>query len=153
GPSSPLVVCADSRIEALAFLSCLFEAEDFAGAGYRDRVVVFSSADALRKLLTSSSPFIPIVFTEETERELGGAHQRLHTIIVRPRNSIVRPRNSVDAELDISLDLLTHEAFRTALTAMKIGDHEADALGRESGYSPTILRRRLAGNPAVQTPL
>jgi addiction module HigA family antidote len=145
-PSSPLIVCADSRIEALAFLSCLFEAEDFAGAGYKDRVVVFSSADTLRKLLSSSSAFIPVVFTEEAERELGGAHRRLHTIIVRPRNA-------VDVTPDIALDMLTHEAFRTALAAMKTGEHEADALGRESGYSPTILRRRLAQNPAVRTPL
>src|SRR5882724_6811340 len=145
-PSSPLIVCADSRIEALAFLSCLFESEDFAGAGYKDRVVVFSSADTLRKLLSSSSRFIPVVFTEEAERELGGTHRRVHTIIVRPRNA-------VDAKPDIALDLLSHEAFRTALAAMNIGDHDADVLGRESGYSPTILRRRLARNPAVRTPL
>jgi addiction module HigA family antidote len=145
-PSSPLIVCADSRIEALAFLSCLFEAEDFAGVGYKDRVVVFSSADTLRKLLSSSSAFIPVVFTEKAEGELGGAHRRFHTIIVHPRNA-------VDAEPDIALDMLTHEAFRTALAAMKIGEHKADALGRESGYSPTILRRRLAQNPAVRMPL
>jgi addiction module HigA family antidote len=144
-PSSPLIVCADSRIEALAFLSCLFEAEDFAGAGYKDRVVVFSSADTLRKLLSSSSAFIPVVFTEEAERELGGAHRQFHTIIVHPRNAIeVKP--------DIALDMLTHEAFRTALAAMKIGEHEADVLGRESGHSPSILRRRLAQNPAVRIP-
>jgi addiction module HigA family antidote len=145
-PSSPLIVCADSKIEALAFLSCLFEFDDFAAAGYKDRVVVFSSADTLRKLLSSFSPFIPVVFTEEAERELGGAHRKLHTIIVRPRNA-------VDATPDIALDLLGHEAFRKALAAMGIGDHDADALGRESGYSPTILRRRLSLNPAVRTPL
>lgn len=144
-PSSPLIVCADSRIEALAFLSSLFESEGFAGAGYKDRVVVFSSAETLRKLLASSSAFIPVISTEEAERELGGAHRWLHTIIVRPRNA-------VDAKPDIALDLLGHEAFRVALAAMNIGEHEADALGRESGFSPTVLRRRLARNPAVRTP-
>jgi hypothetical protein len=145
-PSSPLIVCADSKIEALAFLSCLFDSDDFASAGYKDRVVVFSSADTLRKLLSASSPFIPVVFTEEAERELGGTHRQLHTIIVRPRNT-------VDATADIALDLLSHEAFRKALATMGIGDHDADVLGRESGYSPTILRRRRSGNPAVRTPL
>jgi addiction module HigA family antidote len=145
-PSSPLIVCADSRIEALAFLSCLFDSGDFAAAGYKDRVVVFSSADTLRKLLSSSSTFMPVVFAEEAERELGGTHRKLHTIIVRPRNT-------ADATPDIALDLLSHEAFRTALAAMNIGDQEADVLGRESGHSPTILRRRLARNPAVRTPL
>lgn len=145
-PSSPLIVCADSRIEALAFLSCLFDSGDLAPAGYKDRVVVFSSADSLRKLLSSSSMFIPVVFTEDAERELGGAHRKFHSIIVRPRNT-------VDATPDIALDLLSHEAFRKALAAINIQDHEADVLARESGYSPTILRRRLAQNPAVRTPL
>ncbi len=145
-PSSPLIVCADSRIEALAFLSCLFDSDNFAAAGYKDRVVVFSSADTLRKLLSFSSTFMPVVFTEEAERELGGTHRKLHTIIVRPRNTI-------DVTPDIVLDLLSHEAFRKALAAINIQDHEADVLARESGYSPTILRRRLAQNPAVRTPL
>src|SRR5262249_24123084 len=87
-PSAPLIVCADSRLEALAFLCCLFESEGFAAGGYKDRVVVFSSPDTLGKLLSSSSPFIPVVFHEETERELGGMHRKLHTIIVRPRNTV-----------------------------------------------------------------
>jgi len=144
-PSSPLIVCADSKIEALAFLSCLFDAEDFAGAGYKDRVVVFSAADTLRKLLSSSASFIPVVFTEEAERELGGAHRKLHTITVRPRNT-------VDATPDIAVDLLGYEAFRKALSVMGIVDHDADVMARESGYSPTILRRRLSRNRAVRTP-
>lgn len=145
-PSSPLIVCADSKIEALAFLSCLFDSGEFVAAGYKDRVVVFSSAQTLRKLVASSSPFIPVVFTEDTERELGGVHRKLHTIIVRPRNT-------VDAKSDIALDLLGHEAFRKALAVMGIDDHHrADSLGRESGHSPTILRRRLSKNPAIRTP-
>ncbi|HEV8573407.1 MAG TPA: HigA family addiction module antitoxin, partial [Dehalococcoidia bacterium] len=76
-PSAPLIVCADSRMEALAFLSCVFDSDDLAGAGYKDRAVVFSSPDTLRKLLSSSSAFIPVVFNEETERELGGMHRKL----------------------------------------------------------------------------
>jgi hypothetical protein len=52
----------------------------------------------------------------------------------------------------ITLDLLTHEAFRTALAVMKINEHDADVLGRASGHSPTILRRRLSEVPAVRTP-
>lgn len=145
-PSSPLLVCADSKTEALAFLSCLFDCDDVAGAGHKDRVVVFSSPDTLRKLLSSSSSFIPVVFTEESERELGGIHGKLHSIIVRPRNA-------VDATPDIALDLIGREAFQKTLAAMGIGDHDAEVLGRESGYSPTILRRRLSRNPAVRTPL
>jgi hypothetical protein len=137
-PSSPLIVCADSRMEALAFLSCLLDSGDLAAAGYKDRVVVFSSADSLRKLLSSSSKFIPVVFTEDAERELGGAHKKLHSIIVRPRNA-------VDATPDIALDLLSHEAFRKALAAVGIGDH--DALGRESAILLRSCAAALHGTP------
>src|SRR5882724_4219856 len=145
-PTAPLIVCADSRMEALAFLCCLFESDGFAVGGYKDRAVVFSSPDTLRKLLSSSSAFIPIVFNQDMERELGGSHRKLHTIIVRPRNT-------VDAMPDmIALDLLSYEAFRTALAAMKIDEHRADVLGRASGHSPTILRRLLSDNPGVRTP-
>ena len=44
-------------------------------------------------------PFIPIVHSEDTERELADAHRRLHCIVFRPRNA-------VDTEPDIALDLL-----------------------------------------------
>jgi hypothetical protein len=128
-------------------LSCIFDCDDFAGASYKDRAVVFSSAQALRKLVTSPSALIPIVFSAEAEQELGGAHRKLHTIIVRPKNS-------VDTEPDVVLDLHNHESFRKALAAMGIDDHlRAEALARESGYSSTILRRRLSNNPAIRTPL
>ena len=144
-PSTPLIVCADSKAEALAFLSCIFEADEFAREGYKDQAIVFSSAQTLRKLVSASSNFIPVVFTEEVERELGGACRKLHTIIVRPRNT-------VEAKPDMVLDLLNHEAFRKALAAMGIDDHRLETLARESGHSPTILRRRLSKNPAIKTP-
>src|SRR4051812_18732076 len=35
---------------------------------------------------------------------------------------------------------------------MGITDDRADTLARESGCSPTILRRRLSKNPAIKTP-
>jgi addiction module HigA family antidote len=145
-PSSPLIICADSKIEALAFLSCVFDRDDFDAAGYKDRVVVFSSAQTLRKLVSSPSSLIPIIFTAEAEHELGGVHRNLHTIIVRPKNT-------ADVKPDIVLDLLNYEAFKRALAAMGINDHNrADTLAHESGHSPTILRRRLSKNPAIRTP-
>ncbi|MFQ5928608.1 MAG: HigA family addiction module antitoxin, partial [Acidobacteriota bacterium] len=145
-PSSPLVVSADSKDEALAFLSCIFDANDLAAEGYKDRAVVFSSAQNLQKLASSSSEFIPIIFTEEVERESGGIYKKMHTVIIRPRNA-------GESEPDIALDLLNHNAFEKALAAMGIKDDRADTLARESGYSPTILRRRLSKNPAIRKPL
>ncbi len=145
-PSSPLIVCGDSKLESIAFLYCLFESDDPVFSGLKDRVLVFSSAQALRKLATASSPFIPIVFTDEVERELGVACGSKHAIVVRHKTTI-------EPEPTIVLDLLGHEAFRKALAAMGIVDHlGADELARESGYSPTILRRRLSNLPAIRTP-
>ena len=90
-------------------------------------------------------PFIPIVHSEDSERELADAHRRLHCIVFRPRNA-------VDAQADIALDLLGYEAFEKALTAMGVKPGDVDRLARESGHSPTILRRRLSKNAAIRTP-
>jgi addiction module HigA family antidote len=143
-PSSPLIVSGASKLEALAFLYCLFD--DPILESLKDRVLVFSSAGALRKLTTPSPAFVPIVFTDEAERELGGSFKNRHAIIVRPRNT-------VEQEATIVLDRLRHEPFQKALEAMGIRDHlKVDELARECGYSPTILRRRLSNIPAIRTP-
>lgn len=139
----PFVVAADSRDEALAFLACLFDDEEL--GQFKDLAAVFTSPPTLRMLVASSVPFIPIVHSEDAERELGDAHRRLHCIVFRPRNA-------VDTEADIALDLLDHGAFEKALAAMGIDEGDMDRLARESGRSPTILRRRLSRNAAIRTP-
>ena len=143
-PDRPFKVAADSRGEALAFLSCLFE-EDGLDARWRDLAAVFDSAGTLRKLAASNAPFLPIVHTDAVERELAAVYRQRHCIAVRPRNA-------VDSKPDIALDLLDYKAFETALAEMGIEGDEADRLARESGRSPTILRRRLSTIPAIRTP-
>ncbi len=140
----PFVVAADSKDEALAVLGCLFQDSAIAPRS-RDLAAVFKSAETLRTLANSSSPFIPIVHTEEAERELAALYRRLHCIIVRPRNA-------VDSKPDIALDLLNHETFEKALAEMGIKDDQAARLARESGRSPTILRRRLSQIDAIGKP-
>jgi addiction module HigA family antidote len=141
----PFIIGADSKDEALAFLCCLFDEEEFASLGYRDRALVFTSAEVLRKLATTSSQFTAIIATDEVERELGGAYKTTPAILVRPRNSVeVKPH--------IILDLPGYTAFTDALTSIGIEAARVDALARESGYSPTILRRRLAKLPALRSP-
>lgn len=142
-PEGVFVVTADSRDEALAFLVCLFNDEEL--CRFKDLAAVFTSPETLKTLLASSVPFIPIVHSEAAERELIDAHRRLHCIVFRPRNA-------VDTQADIALDLLDHESFRKALISMGIEKGEADRLARESGRSPTILRRRLSPNPAIRRP-
>ena len=138
----PFVVAADSTDEALAFLACLFR--DLATRS-EDLAAVFKSAETLRTLADSSSPFIPIVYTEEAERELVTIDRRLHCIIVRPRNAI-------DSKPDIALNLLNHDAFKRALADMGIEDDETARLARASGRSPTILRRQLSRSEAIRKP-
>lgn len=143
-PSSrPFIVTADSADEALAFLACLFNDDDL--CQFKDRTAVFTSPHALKALIASAVPFIPVVYSEDTERELRDAHRRLHCIVVRPRNK-------VDSKPDIPLDLLGYDDFKKALAAMGLDGDHVDRLSAESGRSPTILRRRLATNDAVKTP-
>jgi len=138
------VIAADSKDEALAFLACLFRDGEIARrAG--DLAAVFESAETLRTLAASSAPFIPIVSTQDGERELASVYRRLHSLIVRPRNA-------VDSEPNIALDLLGHQAFEKALKSMGIEGDEVDRLARDSGRSPTILRRRLSKIDAIRTP-
>ena len=137
-------ISADSHEEALGFLACVLEADDL--RQFKDLTAVFTSAETLRMLIDSSVRFIPIVVSEEVERELGDAHRRLHCIVFRPRNS-------VDIEADIVLDLLTPECFERALTGSGIPQEDVPRLARESGRSPTVLRRRLSKNPAIRTPV
>lgn len=137
------VVAADSRDEALASIACLFDDAEL--HKFKDMAAVFTSAATLRMLVASSVPFIPIVHSEDVERELSDAHLRLHCIVLRPRNA-------VDREADIALDLLDHDAFEKALTAMGVEQADFERLARESGRSPTILRRRLSKNGAIRRP-
>ncbi len=145
-PNRPFTVAADSRDEALALIACLLTGDDLPAGSY-DRAVVFESVDTLRLLGPSSSPFIPIVSSQDTEREIGEMCRRRHCIVVRPRNS-------VDRELDVTTELLSQEAFEKALADMGITEPErVIKLARESGRSPTILRRRLSKVDAIRKPI
>ena len=139
----PMYVAADSTEEAIAFLACMFRHPDVP-TQEGDRAVLFQSADTLRALASATSPFIPIACGEETERELVPLHDRFPCIVVRPRNAVER-------KPDIALEIVGHEAFRQALADMGI-ERDATRLARESGRSPTILRRRLSKIDAIRLP-
>ena len=142
----PLVVTAESMDEAIAFLACLFQ-DDAIAAQWGDLPAVFKSAQDLRKLAASSARFIPIASTDEAARELAGMYRRLHCIVVCPRNALKSRPN-----IKINVDLLNHYAFVKTLESMGIAQDEAERLARESGCSPTILRRRLSKFDAIRTP-
>ena len=106
-PDRAFTVAADSREEAVAFVACLLRHEDIPDRDH-DRAVVFKSASPLRTLAPSSSPFIPIVYNEETEREIATLYRQRHCIVVRPRNAVER-------EPDAVVELLGHATFVEAL--------------------------------------
>ncbi len=143
-PDRAFTVAADSREEAVAFIACLLRHENIPDRDH-DRAVVFKSASPLRTLASSSSPFMPIVCSEETEREIAALYRQRHCIVVRPRNA-------VDWEPDVAVDLLSHGAFEEALADMGIERDRFDRLANESGRSPTVLRRRLSQTVAIRTP-
>lgn len=145
-PSKPLVIAADSRAEALAFIDCLFRDTAATVPRAGDDVLVIDTPDAARKLASAAPGSMVMVATSlDVERELGTAYKSFHIIVVRPRNA-------VDTDPDIRLDLLSHSEFKAALEKMGLDEERVERLGRESGRSPTILRRRLAVSAAIRTP-
>ena len=143
--NEPLTVAADSGDEALAALFCLFESEPARKLNATEKVIVVKSADALSNVAKASTDFVLVLASPDAERESAGAHRQHHTIVVTRRNA-------VEGDPDIFLDLVDHETFRAGLTAMGQDGDSVDRLARESGYSLTVLRRRLSQIPAIKTP-
>jgi addiction module HigA family antidote len=142
-PASPLLVAADSRDEAIAFLACLFESEKFTRD--RDRAVIFNSEEELSRLSSTTLPLIAIIAKENVQQKIGNIFRNHHTIIVTPRNSVER-------KPEIVLEQIGQTKFIKIMEAMGIDRADGDRLARESGYSPTILRRRLAVIDANRIP-
>ena len=145
GKNDPLLkVSADSKEEALALLAAMYQCKAI-DSKHGDLLTIINSADTLRKLASSPAPFIPIVHTDETERELATVYRERKCIVVVPRNA-------VESDPVITMPRSDRNSFVQALTDMNIDRSKAEFLARESGCSPTILRRRLARLQANKTP-
>ncbi len=141
-PERALVIEADSALEALAFFHCVFK--KFSQKLY-DRCVVIESANAYKNAKRFGTDFICIINSEDVEKLAAGSERIQHVIIIRPKGSS-------EKKPDISLEKPILETFKEALKAMGIKDQETGRYARESGRSPTILRRRLSTNEAIKTP-
>lgn len=145
-PDRPFIIAADSRDEALAFVSCLIKHAEIITDKETDRTIVLDTTQALQKFGPQTSiPIIAIIHDPEVEKESGGLHRRCHCIIARPRND-------VNIQPDITLELLGGTDFQKALEIMGFPHDKIERLARESACSPTILRRRLSVIPAIRTP-
>lgn len=143
-PERPFIIAADSIEEGLAFTSCALEALASVQQPFAAQAIVIQSMQGLKRARDASSKFIAILASSAVEAVSAGIHQTHHTIILRRRNG-------VEADADVTLDLLDDKTFREALTDMG-REAESDLLARESGQSPTILRRRLSQVPAIKQP-
>ena len=143
---NPLKITAESKEEALAFLDCLFQdsAIEENAPRSKDRACVFTSTETLEKLALTNAQFIPIVHDADAERVLVTNERQWRYIVFNPRNAIRDP--------DIVLGPLSHDTFEKAVAKMGIEGNEAERLARETGRSPTILRRRLSRIDAIKEP-
>ena len=145
GQGGSIVVAADSREEGLAFLSVLFAQKHPRISQLRDLVAVFTEPGVLPRLMRKASNVIPVIVSQEVERE--------HAILDGSIPKIaVRPKNIAGSDADIVLETLSYDAFRSALSEMDLGEEEAGRLAHESGNSLTVLRRRLAKADAIKSP-
>ena len=138
------VIKANSRDEALAFLACLFDPKKL--RKFKDLTAIFTSTATLKTLIASKMEFIPIVVSEDVERELGDAYRRLHCIVFHHHNAVKN-------DDEVVLDCLGHDTFEKVLRNSGFAKNDIDRLASESGRSLTILRRRLSKNPAIRTPV
>ncbi len=140
---APFVISADSVEEALALLAQAFgNAELLAD---RDRVLIFDQTGTLPKLAQGTQDFIAVAHTRDVEKELGPFVHKLRTIVIYPRNA-------TNEDPNITLEPIGYEVFHKGLEAMGMGRDDIKRLEHESGYSLTVLRRRLAKVVGVITP-
>ncbi len=138
---NPLIVVADSKDESVAFLSCAFQ--DL-GNPYYDKVLCIYSPDALRKAARGNSQFIAVIVSEEAGKAVPELKDKVKAVIVCNKAAVINP--------GISLEMPSHECFRESLVSMGIDSQDVVRYSRESGQSPTVLRRRLSKIPAIQSP-
>ena len=146
GSSKPLTIAADSVEEALAFLACAARSPSLRHRDLGSRAVVFDTPAAVRRFgSVRTAPIIAVVTSRQIEREMGTLDERIPCIIVRFHNP-------VDPTPTMTLDRLSRSSFEAALHDMSIDRERTEMLYRESGRSPTILRRRLARLDAIREP-
>lgn len=144
-PDNPLLIAADSKEEAIAFLVCAIDRISSSVINYYDKTIMVKDSVLLRKVIKRLSKVILMINSDELQKELEGSHKHLHTIIVSNKGLTV-------SKPDITLDLPSYEAFRKSMVSMGIASQGVSKFSRESGLSLTVLRRRLSRIPAIKSP-
>lgn len=142
-PQKPFYIAADSKIEAMAFLSTLFSDKKF--IFYRDNCLLFKEENVFPRLAQGSKNFIAITDNKNVEKELAQYSQKIHTFVVYPKNTLIK-------HIDLKLEILDSVTFLHSLEEMGYSYDAAQALAKKSGYSLTVLRRQLSNNEAIHKP-
>ena len=138
----PLIVVADSKDESVAFLSCALR--DL-GDLYYDKTLCVYSSDALKKIARANSEFIAIIASDEAEEAMPEVKKyKVKHMIIRNKAPISSP--------SISLEMPSYDCFKESLVSMGISIEEVPRRLRESGGSPTVLRRRLSDYSSISSP-
>lgn len=140
-PHHPILMTADSTGEGIAFVSQVFNCDDFLDK--KDNVVVISNIGIISQLININPNTIIVTANREVEKELAPIKDIIKFLIY-PKKSIT---NS-----DISLSVLDRDNFKKSLTIMGKTDDDIDILINQSGRSITILRRLLSNIPAIKEP-
>lgn len=144
-PNTAFVVTADSISEGLAFVACALQSAGPMPGEFYDRALYLKTPDALQRAVKAAPDFVVVVADPSVERVAAGVQETHHFLVVRLRNSI-------SGEADIALDLVDDETYRKALSDMGLPEEDYQRFCRETGNSPTILRRRLSTIPAIHEP-
>ena len=142
-PQKPFYIAADSKIEAMAFLSALFSDKKF--ISHRDNCLVFKEENVLPRLAQGSKSFIAITDNKNVEKELAQYSQKIHAFVVYPKNTLIQ-------NIDLKLEILDSVTFLHSLEEMGYSYDTAQGLAKKSGYSLTVLRRQLSKNEAINKP-
>lgn len=142
----PLIVKADSIDEGKAFICAILDTEEARDKKYKDRAIIFDTAEAIKKLSLAITDFIAIIYKEDVERESGIIFKNKHTILIHPKNLSEKSQNLIE------LKPLNYQDFNSILVSQGLPEDTIDNYSRKSGRSITVLRRQLAVSGIVKIP-
>jgi len=137
-----LSLVGDDRGEAIAFLVSALEVAE--ASDVLDRLIVTKTPQRIPSGGTGTRPIV----VADLESDEGDPPNLSEVSVVR-----AYPRGRLTERADIELPHLPVSEFQTALQGLGLAESEAERRVAESGASLTVVRRRLADDPAVREPV
>ena len=135
-----LKIEADSYEEALAFLHVAFRDIE----KYKYNLLVFDKQGDFSKIIQSDKNFIAVSYSRNVEQEIATERDI--------KKILIYPHKTINVNPDVVLEPIGYQQFKKSLTEMNLQEDEIKELSQSSGRSLTVLRRKLAKLPSIQTP-